>query len=94
MYLCKKLTKHSYPEIGRAFGGKHHTTVIHSCEKIKSLSLADAVFQKRCSIYRKVFKSKLLIYTRELATVSLSKPSKTSHLAEFHKLFGSGAVKE
>jgi chromosomal replication initiator protein len=47
MYLCKKLTKHSYPEIGRAFGGKHHTTVIHSCEKIKSLSLADAVFQKR-----------------------------------------------
>ncbi len=47
MYLSKKLTKHSYPEIGRAFGGKHHTTVIHSCEKIKSLSLADAVFQKR-----------------------------------------------
>ena len=47
MYLCKKLTKHSYPEIGRAFGGKHHTTVIHSCEKIKLLSAADAVFQKR-----------------------------------------------
>jgi chromosomal replication initiator protein len=47
MYLCKKLTKHSYPEIGRAFGGKHHTTVIHSCEKIKSLSATDAVFQKR-----------------------------------------------
>ena len=47
MYLCKKLTKHSYPEIGRAFGGKHHTTVIHSCEKIKALSLGDAVFQKR-----------------------------------------------
>ncbi|HEV7682637.1 MAG TPA: chromosomal replication initiator protein DnaA [Pyrinomonadaceae bacterium] len=47
MYLCKKLTKHSYPEIGRAFGGKHHTTVIHSCEKIKLLASADAVFQKR-----------------------------------------------
>ena len=47
MYLCKKLTKHSYPEIGRAFGGKHHTTVIHSCEKIKSLAASDAVFQKR-----------------------------------------------
>ncbi|HWF87784.1 MAG TPA: chromosomal replication initiator protein DnaA, partial [Pyrinomonadaceae bacterium] len=30
MYLCKHLTKHSYPEIGRAFGGKHHTTVMHS----------------------------------------------------------------
>jgi len=46
MYLCKKLTKHSYPEIGRAFGGKHHTTVIHSFEKIQSLSAADAGFQR------------------------------------------------
>jgi chromosomal replication initiator protein len=46
MYLCKKLTKHSYPEIGRAFGGKHHTTVIHSFEKIQSLSSADASFQR------------------------------------------------
>ena len=34
MYLSKNLTKHSYPEIGRAFGGKHHTTVIHSVEKL------------------------------------------------------------
>jgi len=42
MYLCKKLTKHSYPEIGRAFGGKHHTTVIHSVEKIQSMASSDA----------------------------------------------------
>jgi chromosomal replication initiator protein len=46
MYLCKKLTKHSYPEIGRAFGGKHHTTVIHSFEKIRALSATDSGFQK------------------------------------------------
>jgi chromosomal replication initiator protein len=46
MYLCKKLTKHSYPEIGRAFGGKHHTTVIHSFEKIQSLSTEDASLQR------------------------------------------------
>ncbi|MFN2492203.1 MAG: chromosomal replication initiator protein DnaA [Pyrinomonadaceae bacterium] len=46
MYLCKRLTKHSYPEIGRAFGGKHHTTVIHSFEKIQTMSQADASFQK------------------------------------------------
>lgn len=46
MYLCKKLTKHSYPEIGRAFGGKHHTTVIHSFEKIQSLSAVDASLQR------------------------------------------------
>jgi len=37
MYLCKRLTKHSYPEIGREFGGKHHTTVMHSFEKIDAL---------------------------------------------------------
>ena len=46
MYLCKKLTKHSYPEIGRAFGGKHHTTVIHSVEKIQSQSINDPGLQK------------------------------------------------
>jgi chromosomal replication initiator protein len=46
MYLCKKLTKQSYPEIGRAFGGKHHTTVIHSFEKIQTLSAADAGLQR------------------------------------------------
>lgn len=46
MYLCKRLTKNSYPEIGRAFGGKHHTTVIHSFEKIQSLSAIDASLQR------------------------------------------------
>ncbi len=34
MYLVKELTPASLPEIGRAFGGKHHTTVIHSINKI------------------------------------------------------------
>ena len=46
MYLCKHLTKHSYPEIGRAFGGKHHTTVIHSVEKIDSLVTTDETLQR------------------------------------------------
>lgn len=46
MYLCKQLTKNSYPEIGRAFGGKHHTTVIHSFEKIQSLAATDAGLQR------------------------------------------------
>ncbi|MFL6469017.1 MAG: chromosomal replication initiator protein DnaA [Pyrinomonadaceae bacterium] len=44
MYLCKRLTRHSYPEIGREFGGKHHTTVMHSFEKIENLTKADRVF--------------------------------------------------
>jgi len=46
MYLCKRLTKHSFPEIGREFGGKHHTTVIHSVEKIEDLVLKDQHFHR------------------------------------------------
>jgi chromosomal replication initiator protein len=42
MYLCKQLIGSSYPEIGREFGGKHHTTVIHSVEKIDRLQSVDA----------------------------------------------------
>ena len=41
MYLVKELTTASLPEIGRAFGGKHHTTVIHSIGKIERLRQSD-----------------------------------------------------
>jgi len=41
MYLVKELTSSSLPEIGRAFGGKHHTTVLHSINKIEKLRHAD-----------------------------------------------------
>ncbi|MFN7622272.1 MAG: chromosomal replication initiator protein DnaA, partial [Acidobacteriota bacterium] len=37
MYLCKNLTRASLPEIGREFGGKHHTTVLHSVTKIAEM---------------------------------------------------------
>ncbi len=37
MYLCKALTNASLPEIGRSFGGKHHSTVIHSIRKVEHL---------------------------------------------------------
>jgi chromosomal replication initiator protein len=46
MYLCKQLTRHSFPEIGREFGGKHHTTVMHSVEKIDSLTKEDRNFHR------------------------------------------------
>ena len=49
MYLCKNLTKHSYPEIGRAFGGKHHTTVMHSVEKIEAQVTTDETLQRLIS---------------------------------------------
>jgi chromosomal replication initiator protein len=41
MYLAKQLTESSLPEIGRQFGGKHHTTVMHSIEKIEEQRQAD-----------------------------------------------------
>ena len=46
MYLCKRLTRHSFPEIGREFGGKHHTTVMHSVDKIDSLTKSDRNFHR------------------------------------------------
>jgi len=41
MYLVKELTNASLPEIGRAFGGKHHTTVLHSVDKIEEARKTD-----------------------------------------------------
>ncbi len=46
MYLCKTLTKASLPEIGREFGGKHHTTVLHSVSKITALYKTDKDFHR------------------------------------------------
>jgi chromosomal replication initiator protein len=44
MYLCKALTHASLPEIGRCFGGKHHSTVIYSIAKIETLRKKDRDF--------------------------------------------------
>src|SRR6266568_5116005 len=44
MYLCKSLTRASLPEIGRSFGGKHHSTVIHSIRKVEDLRKSDTEF--------------------------------------------------
>ena len=44
MYLCKTLTNASLPEIGKSFGGKHHSTVIHSIRKIEDLRKRDGNF--------------------------------------------------
>ena len=44
MYVCKSLTPASLPEIGRSFGGKHHSTVIHSIRKVEGLRKEDRVF--------------------------------------------------
>ena len=44
MYLCKGLTNASLPHIGRSFGGKHHSTVIHSIRKVEDRRKRDADF--------------------------------------------------
>ncbi len=44
MYLCKALTHASLPEIGRSFGGKHHSTVIHSIRKVEDMRKRDGDF--------------------------------------------------
>ncbi len=46
MYICKELTHQSLPQIGKEFGGKHHTTVLHSVRKIDSLRKKDTDVSK------------------------------------------------
>ena len=46
MYIVKELTTASLPEIGRAFGGKHHTTVLHSVQKVEQLRQQDPELNK------------------------------------------------
>jgi chromosomal replication initiator protein len=46
MYLCKEMAKVSLPEIGKKFGGKHHTTVLHSVRKIEKLRSKNPEFNK------------------------------------------------
>lgn len=48
MSLAKELTNHSLPEIGDAFGGRDHTTVLHACRKIKTLKEEDGDIREDC----------------------------------------------
>ena len=45
IYICRELTKASYPEIGEKFGGKDHSTIIHSVKKIEKQMAGDAEFK-------------------------------------------------
>ncbi len=45
IYLCRDLTKCSYPEIGEKFGGKDHSTIIHSVKKVDRLMSQDLDFK-------------------------------------------------
>jgi len=56
MYLCKELTDASLPEIGRKFGGKHHSTVLHSIRRVEERMAGDPVFQQRVRTFLASFR--------------------------------------
>lgn len=52
MYLARHLTNHSLPEIGRSFGGRDHTTVMHAIKRIDEIMAADDKFRDVVSVLR------------------------------------------
>ena len=56
MYLCKELTDLSYPEIGKLFADKHHSTVMYSVQQIKKMIDADAQFARTVDGLAKQFR--------------------------------------
>ena len=54
MYLSKQLTSRSLPEIGRAFGGRDHTTVMHAVKKVDELRDRDASFAEDVELLRRM----------------------------------------
>ena len=54
MYLCKALTSKSLPEIGRGFGGRDHTTVIHAVRKIEELRSSDTQIDEDIENLRRI----------------------------------------
>jgi chromosomal replication initiator protein len=57
MYLAKQLTPRSLPEIGRKFGGRDHTTVMHACKKIDELIAADRALGEDVELLRRMLLS-------------------------------------
>jgi len=57
MYLAKQLTSRSLPEIGRKFGGRDHTTVMHAVRKVEELRGADAAFAEDVELLRRMIES-------------------------------------
>ena len=57
MYLSKQLTSRSLPEIGRKFGGRDHTTVMHAVRKIEELRVTDNSFAEDIELLRRMLES-------------------------------------
>jgi chromosomal replication initiator protein len=57
MYLCKQLTPRSLPEIGRKFGGRDHTTVMHAVRKIEELRTTDRTLAEDIELLRRMLET-------------------------------------
>ncbi len=57
MYLAKQLTARSLPEIGRKFGGRDHTTVMHAVRKVEELKSCDSEFGEDVELLRRMLES-------------------------------------
>ena len=56
MSLTRELTNLSFPEIGEAFGGRHHTTIMHACDEIENLRLTDQTIGQDLGFLTQVLK--------------------------------------
>jgi chromosomal replication initiator protein len=50
MWLAKQITTRSLPDIGRRFGGRDHTTVLHAVRRIESLKAEDPALARDCDV--------------------------------------------
>ena len=57
MYLAKSITSRSLPEIGRKFGGRDHTTVMHAVKKIEELKHEDSNFNEDIELLKRLIDS-------------------------------------
>jgi chromosomal replication initiator protein len=57
MYLAKQLTQRSLPEIGRKFGGRDHTTVMHAVKKVEELRQTDRSFAESVELLRRMLET-------------------------------------
>ena len=57
IYLSKQLTSKSLPEIGRTFGGRDHTTVMHAVSRIDELSLEDSLLSDDIELLKRTLDS-------------------------------------
>jgi chromosomal replication initiator protein len=57
MYLAKQITQRSLPEIGRRFGNRDHTTVMHACSRVSELMGRDAALAEDVELLRRMLES-------------------------------------